>query len=104
MEKRNPECTREVVRCLHGPEMPLGKKGEIWRGCEETRGCLRGLGCHRRGGGPHSVEKRYPEHTRGVVRHLHDPEMLLGKKGEIWRGCQETRGGLRGLGGPKTAR
>ena len=32
--------------------MALGKKGEIWRGCKETRGCLRGLGARGELGGP----------------------------------------------------
>ena len=50
--KREPERTTEMLRSLHGQEMPLGKKGEIWRGCEETRGCLRGLGARRELGGP----------------------------------------------------
>ena len=31
--------------------------------------------------GPHSVEKRGPERTRGVLRGLHGQEMPLGKKG-----------------------
>ena len=44
VEKRGPECTRGVLRGLHGPEMPLGKKGEIWRDSEETRGCVKGPG------------------------------------------------------------
>ena len=29
--------------------------------------------------------------------------MALGKKEEVWRGCEETRGCLTGIGGPKTA-
>ena len=78
--------------------MLLGKKGEIWRGCQETRGCLRGLGGQKISGGHNSVEKRGPECTRGVLRCLHGPEMPLGKKGEIWRGCKETRECLRSLG------
>ena len=52
MEKRGPEHNRGVLRCVHGPEMPLGKKGENWRGCQETRGSLRGLGAQKRAGGP----------------------------------------------------
>ena len=98
VKKRDPECTRRVLRRLHCQEMALSKKGEIWRGCEETRGCLRGLGAQKRAGGPHSVEKRGPERTRGVLRGLHCQEMPLRKKGEIWRCCEETRGCLRGLG------
>ena len=78
--------------------MPLGRKGEIWRGCEDTRGCLRSLGGQKRAGGHNSVEKRGPERTRGVLRHLHGQEMPLGKKGEIWRGCEETTGCLNGPG------
>ena len=103
MEKRGPECTRGVLRHLHCQEMALRKKGEIWTGCKETRGCLRGLGGQKTARGPNSVEKRAPELTAGVLRCLHCPEMPLGKKGEIWRGCQETRGCLRGqkrAGGP----
>ena len=52
VEKRGPERTRGVLRGLHGPEMPLGKKGEIWRDCKETRGCLTGLEAQKRAGGP----------------------------------------------------
>ena len=63
VEKRGPELTGGVLRRLHCPEMPLGKKGEIWRGCQETRGWLRVLGGPKRAGGPHSVEKRGPERT-----------------------------------------
>ena len=43
VEKKGPDCTKGVLRCLHGPEMALGKKGEIWRGCEETREDLTNL-------------------------------------------------------------
>ena len=100
MDKKGPECTRGVLRCLHCQDMPLGKKGEIWRGSEKTRGCLRGLGATRELRGP-ILWKRGPERTRGVLRCLHGLEMPLGKKGEIWRGCQETRGSLRGLEVPK---
>ena len=64
MEKRGPEHTRGGLGCLHGQEMPLGKKGEIWRGCKETRGCLRGLGVPKRAVGPNSVQKDCPEHRR----------------------------------------
>ena len=103
VEKRGSGCRRGVLRHADIQEGALGKKGEIWRGCEETRGCLRGLGARRERGGPHSVEKRGPEHTRGVLRCLHCPEMPLGKKGEIWRGCEETRQCLRGLGHHKRA-
>ena len=52
MEKSGPECTKGVLRCLHGPEMALGKKGEIWRGCEETREGLTGLVAQKRAGVP----------------------------------------------------
>ena len=83
--------------------MPLGKKGEIWRGCEHTRGCLKGLEVPKIPGGPNSVEKRSPERTRGVLRCRHGQEMPLGKKGAIWRGCEETGGCLRGLGEQKRA-
>ena len=73
MEKRSPKRTRRVLRRLHGPEMALGKKGAIWRGCEHTIGCLRVLGAQKRAGGAHSVEKRDPEQSREVLRGLHCP-------------------------------
>ena len=72
-----------MLKSLHGPEMPLGKKGEIWRGCEDTRECLRGLEVPKISGGHNYVEKRGPEHNRGVLRCVHGLEMALGKKGEI---------------------
>ena len=83
--------------------MALGKKGEIWKGCEHTIGCLRVLGGQKRAGGPYSVENRGPERTRGVLSGLHCQEIPLGKKGEIWRDCKETRGWLRFWGGTKRA-
>ena len=57
VEQRGPERTRGVLRRLHGPEMPLGMKGEIWRGCKETRGCLKHLEIRKISGGPNYVEK-----------------------------------------------
>ena len=83
--------------------MPLGKKGAIWRGCEETRGCLKRLEAPKKSGGANYVEKRGPERTTGMLRCLNGPEMPLGKKGEIWRGCEGTRDGLTGLVAQKRA-
>ena len=65
MEKRVPERTRGVLRHLHGPEMPLGKKGEICRGGEETRGGLRGLEVPKISGGHNCVEKRVQSTLEG---------------------------------------
>ena len=103
VEKSGSEFTRGVLCYLQCKEMTLGKQEEIWRGCEDARLCLRGLGGPRRPGGPNSVEKGGPECTRGVLNGLHYQEMPLGKQKDIWRGCQETRGCLRSLGVPKTA-
>ena len=48
---------------------------------EGTREYLRGLEVPKISGGPNSVEKRGPAHIRGVLKHLHCPEIPLGKKG-----------------------
>ena len=61
--------------------MPLGKNDEIWRGCEKTRGCLRGLGGQKAALGHRKHPSRVVLSRPGVLRGLDGQKPNYGEPG-----------------------